>query len=212
MRLTFFLLVLANLAFYVWSAGYLGTTMDGHEPERLGQQLAPEKIAIGEPALARPAAAAVPEIACRLVGGAAADALAALEGRLAAETDLTVSRRTEPADIQYRVLIPSLPSRAVAEKKLGEVLALGVADAAASADEASGPFIVSLGIFSTEKAATDRLAQVGKNGVRSAKVAVRERSPARLLLEVRGAGVQDRLATLLATQPGVTLADCPAAR
>ena len=45
-RLFFFLLVLANLLFFAWTQRYLGASDDGHEPQRLEQQLHPEKLRI----------------------------------------------------------------------------------------------------------------------------------------------------------------------
>lgn len=46
MRLVFFLLVLANLVFYVWSAGYFGGQEEGREPQRLQNLLQPEKMRV----------------------------------------------------------------------------------------------------------------------------------------------------------------------
>ena len=45
-RLAFLLLVLANLAFFVWAAGYLGGTDEGREPDRLRNQINPDKLRI----------------------------------------------------------------------------------------------------------------------------------------------------------------------
>jgi hypothetical protein len=46
MRLAFFVLLLANVLLFVWGQGYLGTPDDGREPERLSQQMTPEKLRI----------------------------------------------------------------------------------------------------------------------------------------------------------------------
>jgi len=45
-RLGFFLLVFANLIFFVWAVGYLGGTDEGREPQRLMQQLHPEQLRV----------------------------------------------------------------------------------------------------------------------------------------------------------------------
>ena len=45
-RIVFLLLVFANLAVYVWAAGYLGGRDDGREPERLRNQLQPERLRV----------------------------------------------------------------------------------------------------------------------------------------------------------------------
>ena len=50
MRVVFFLLVLANLAFYGWHAGYIGPGPEpAGEPGRMAQQITPEKIRIISP-------------------------------------------------------------------------------------------------------------------------------------------------------------------
>ncbi|MBS3936389.1 MAG: hypothetical protein KGZ43_09465 [Sulfuritalea sp.] len=46
MRIAFLVLLLANLVLFVWGQGHLGTQGAGREPERMAQQLAPEKLRI----------------------------------------------------------------------------------------------------------------------------------------------------------------------
>ncbi len=46
MRIAFLVLLLANLVLLVWGQGRLGTQDAGREPERMAQQLAPEKLRI----------------------------------------------------------------------------------------------------------------------------------------------------------------------
>jgi hypothetical protein len=46
LRLTFFLLVFANLVFFAWAQGYFGGGDPNREPDRLVQQLQPEKLRI----------------------------------------------------------------------------------------------------------------------------------------------------------------------
>lgn len=45
-RLIFFLLVFVNLIFLIGTAGYLGESSEGREPQRLVQQLHPEQLRI----------------------------------------------------------------------------------------------------------------------------------------------------------------------
>lgn len=42
----FFLLVFFNLVFFAWAGGYFGVTDEGREPQRVVQQLHPEKLLI----------------------------------------------------------------------------------------------------------------------------------------------------------------------
>lgn len=67
------------------------------------------------------------------------------------------------------VYIPPLPGKAEADKKAGELKQFGVSDYFI-VQEGSSRYAISLGVFSTEKGAQDRLAQLKDEGVRSARV------------------------------------------
>ena len=206
MRLAFFLLLLANLAFYVWSAGYLGPVESGREPERLAQQIAPEKIRIVSDA--RPKAP-VQAKDCRLVSGLSSTAATSLRSALEGKEGVSISNPAGES-VAYWVVIPNLATQVAAEAKLGEVQRRGVSDGAVAADPDSGPFAVSLGVFSSDKAAQEHLADLRSRGVRSAVVEARAKSQARSALEVRGpSAVIQSLADLLPVEAGATLTDCP---
>ena len=49
LRLGFFLLVFANLVFFAWAQGYFGGADPNREPDRLNQQLQPEKLRLLAP-------------------------------------------------------------------------------------------------------------------------------------------------------------------
>lgn len=212
MRLVFFLLLLVNLVFYVWSAGFLGSPGGGREPERLAQEISPEKIRI---VTDRPPPAKVepkPGIECRLVKGLAAADLTAVENLLKNSEGVTLNVKTAPATSAHWVLIPALANRVFADKKLAELKQLGVEDAKIINDETSGPLVVSLGVFSTDKAAQDYLLALNKKGVRSAKTEARERPAAPTGLEVRAiAAFLQQLPETLAAYPGASVGECPAA-
>lgn len=46
MRVVFLMLLIANVLLFFWGQGYLGQQEAGHEPGRMTQQLAPEKLTI----------------------------------------------------------------------------------------------------------------------------------------------------------------------
>lgn len=54
-RLAFIILLLVNIGLFVWGQGHLGARDAGREPERLAQQLAPDKLRILPPADLSPA-------------------------------------------------------------------------------------------------------------------------------------------------------------
>lgn len=118
--------------------------------------------------------------------------------------DLASQRRNVPLDGgTWWVFIPPLPDRAMAEKKAGELKRLGVSDYFIVQENGPNRWAVSLGIFSAESGANSRLAELKDKGVRSARVAPRQREvPA---IEVRG--TEERLRALRAASPGGQ--DCP---
>lgn len=214
MRLVFFLLLLVNLVFYVWSAGFLGSPGGGREPERLAQEISPEKIRISTDLPSPPAKTETkPSIECRLVKGLAAADLTAVENLLKNSDGVSINVKAAPTTSAHWVLIPGLANRALAEKKLAELKQLGVDDAKIINDEASGPLVVSLGVFSTDKAAQDYLLALNKKGVRSARTEARERPVASSSMEIRASGeLLERLPETLAAYPGASIGECTAAQ
>src|SRR5574343_1263646 len=216
-----FLLALANLLFYAFSAGYLGRP-DNPDAWRVGQQILPERMRIvsrGEappapakadipkpvvaeaalpPAEAPPAAkeAAAPEsprkplevaplcLAWEHLSATDADKLAALlAGKFG---DFKVGRRVVAAEGNgWWVFIPPLAGKAEADKQAGELKQLDVSDFFVVQDGPSR-FAISLGVFSSEKGAQDRLADLKAKGVRSAKAGPRPGKDSTVRLQAQG--------------------------
>ena len=178
MRVLFFLLVLANLLFYGWHAGYIGPGESKKgEGERLAQQLAPEKIRIVTPDEARKIREAAktrvnvcfewgtfPAQEAEKVG----EALAALN----LGTRLVV--RTVEETAGWWVFMPPQGNKANADKKVDELKRLGVTDFFIVQDEGPNKFAISLGVFRTEDAAKSYLAAVSAGGVKTARADQRE--------------------------------------
>jgi hypothetical protein len=233
-----FLLVLVNVLFYAFSAGYFGRppNPDGH---RIEQQLMPERLRIvsrGEapkapaappvpaespvqegmasetpaeasdkpdkqekaaatetaapahaPAQA-PVQAQAPEASACLLWShlSATDAdrvTTLLAGKFA---DYKVKRQVEPGEGNgWWVYIPPLPGKAEADKKAGELRALEITDYFILQDGASR-HAISLGVFSSEKGAQDRLAELKAKGVRSAKLMPRPGKDATVTVQATG--------------------------
>lgn len=231
MKLLVFLLVLANLLFYAFSAGYFGRP-DNPDAGRVNQQILPERMRIvsrGEapavpaktdipkpvvveaaPQEAAPAREAAPEptakpaeaakevvapaskppeiaqicLAWEHLSAPDADRLAAmLAGKY---SDFKVSRRVIAAEGNgWWVFIPPLAGKADADKKAGELKQLDVSDFFVVQDGPSR-FAISLGVFSSEKGAQDRLADLKTKGVRSAKVGPRPGKDSTVRLQAQG--------------------------
>ena len=130
-RLAFLSLVLVNLAFFVWAAGYLGGADEGREPGRLSEQLNPEKLRIvvapaapatGQEALAAPPAA--PATVCRRLGPLAIADADRLAARLAAVGEVT---STPVEGRSYWVFIPAAAAKPT-DKTAAELRQAGISD------------------------------------------------------------------------------------
>jgi len=229
MRLAFLLLLLINIALWPFASGMLVLGNDGAEPLRLTSQIDPERIRIVpvDGGAAAPVAAIAPVVASE---PAATDAEAApaavcrvLAGFTREQADPFIARAREaypavqlveseqPGSLSWWVHIPDLATRQLADRKQAELRALGVREMALMPDADGQKFAISLGLFKTETAAKELMSSLNGQGVRSARIAMREGKAGRLRLELRGddAELTALLAEPLATVDGVEAADCP---
>jgi len=236
-RVLVFLFVLANLLFYAFSEGYFGRS-ESPDAHRLGQQVAPERIKIvarGEqPAAPAPAPVAVVPEAPAVVEApvqvapvvapvpvvnacsrwdqlptADADRLAVLISHKFPGFKLT--RHVDPGEGNgWWVFIPPLPSKADAERKAGELRGFGVTDYFIVQEAGANRFAISLGIFSSEKGAQERLADVKTQGVRSARMSLRPGKDSHVTLDVIGPESERRLLRQAASGllPGIRAQGC----
>ena len=224
MKVLVFLLVLANLLFYAFSTGLIGTG-GSNESGRIGQQLHPDRIRIvasgdapaPEIAPDEPVAAVEPAVeaaapAC-LRWASVTKIEAERVGRVISGgfADFSLEQKVLGAEASgWWVHIPAQANRAAADKKARELKALGVTDYFIVQDGASRNAI-SLGIFSTEKGAQEHLAKLQARGVRSARVGTRPDKEGNLQLEVRGPDERKALllTALAEALPKNPPKDCP---
>lgn len=227
MRALVFLLVLVNLLFYAFSAGYFGRP-DGPDAGRIEQQVAPERLHLvsrGEAPAAKVAATpAPPPVAAEpAVEAALESACLRWEHLVAADADRLASLLTEKFAVfrqsrrevagegsSWWVFIPPLPGKAEADKKAGELRLFGVTDYFIVPDSGPNRFAISLGVFSSEKGGQERLAELKQKGVRSARLAVRPGKDHQVVFEAVGpagdkAVLQEAAARLL---PKAAPRDC----
>jgi len=218
MRTLFLLLIAANLAFFAW-ARYYAPADSAADPEPLRRQLKPESIRIltggelaGLPVLKpRPAPDTQPPPACAEWGGFALAetprAAQALEP-LALGERLSQKRSEETAG--WWVFIPPQANRAGALKKTAELKALGIDDYFIIQDEGKTRWAVSLGVFSSEEAARNRLESLRAKGVRSAQTGARETPVAKIWFQVRNpdSALQGKLKELAQGSPGTEIRNC----
>jgi hypothetical protein len=204
-RIFFLLLIFINLIFFAWGQGYFGDApLAGREPERVSAQIASSKLRIVS--TAKPVAA--PE-SCRMVGNLKLTDAQQLQSSLSAQLSgvtIALSRSSEPQ--AWEVSITGLANRNAAVTKLTELKKFGVTDARI-VDAADGTVAVVLATFPSESAAQERLQNLTKKGVKSAKVSGPQ-APDIARLIVHGPDpLLARLPELTRSNAGATLADCP---
>jgi len=215
MRALFFALVLANLLFYGWHAGYIGPGEEKKgEPERLSQQIAPEKIRlVTADSPRRPAETARARSACLEWGSFPAQeaerALTALAPL--GLGDKLSSRKVEEA-AQWWVFMPPQGNKANADKKTEELKNLGVTDYFVVTDDGANKWAISLGVFRTEESAKNYLAAVSAKGVKTGRTGARETRVQKTLFQIRDAddATQAKLTEIRKDFAGIDLHDCPA--
>ncbi len=176
-------LLIANLAFFGWSQGWLdgivGVRANGdREPERLAQQVKPDSIVIlGDAAssaaasgAARTPVAAAAGASCLEAGpytaAEAAAAEAALQG-IAPAGSWNDLRSDKPGT--WLVYMGSYPDREAMLRKEEEI-GRGRAELEEIAVPGEGPFGLALGRFSDRADAERALAQLQQRGIRTARV------------------------------------------
>jgi len=215
MRLLFFIFLLLNAAAF----GYIryAENRAGADSQFALLQIAPEKMKLLKPALVRKdAARAQPGLVCLEWGGFAGDEVAraaAALGKLALGDKVT---QRDTGD-SYWVYIPPMKTQVEAEKKTGELKARGVADFYLMQDNDQWRYAISLGVFKTEEAANNYLAQLRQKGVRSAIASPRGAKGSLFVIRDPGDAAAAKIAELKVEFPAAqlkaaTCADAPVAK
>lgn len=205
-RLSFFLLVFANLLFFAWAQGYFGASDDGREPQRLAQQLHPEKLRT-VPAAQGPAVSKDASV-CRVVNGLAVAAAETLRAAVeAGGGSAAIVPLAEP--MRYLVVITDLANQAAAEKKAAELTRFGVEQQTAVALE-DGRHEIVLGSFAGEAAAREFLQGLAKRGIKSARMDGREAAATQARVEARGVAsvLLQQLPKLIAPHAEASIGEC----
>jgi len=221
LRLFALVMLLANAGYFAWSQGHLRPLgwgpVEQREPERLAQQLAPDKLRLDgappPPAAPSPAPAAPPTEAttCLAVAGLSAEQASAVTAALTS-ADLDNSRWTLDESVlpeRWIVYVGKFPSVDLLNRKKTELRSLRV-----EFRDVNAPALqpgLALGTYSTEAAAQTALQELGRAGVRSGKV-TKEREEQRSVA-VRLPALTDaersRIEPLVSQAAGKPLATCP---
>lgn len=171
MRIFFLLVLLANAATFAYLRYADGRSSADVQIALL--QISPEKVKLVQagalPAAANREAPALAAVCVEWGSFGAEDVTRAAAALSKLELGNRLSQRDSGGN--FWVHIPPLKSRADADKKAGEVRGLGITDFFVVQDPGPAQFAISLGIFKTEEAANNYLAQLRSKGIRSAIVA-----------------------------------------
>lgn len=194
-RPIFFALLLANVAFFAWreNAG----PPPGHEPQRLQQQIDPDKVqlllpqkpvpdkAVQEKPAAVEASAEGPALLCKAFSGISSDSAKAVQSAVASSApNAQVAVIASKESTSYWVHIPAQSSKSGAEKKVTELKEMGVSDSFIISDDGPNKWAVSLGLFKSREMADNYFQRLVKLGVRSAKIEVRDKAADKVRLEI----------------------------
>jgi len=212
MRTAFFVLLFVNAAFFAYRSYVTQYAQPASDPT--AQQIQPERIRIVQPEDLARLAASRRGVACLELGPVAAgDAARAEEAVGALSGGLKISQRRVDDAARWWVYIPPLPTRAAANQRVAELRKQGVDDSSLINDDPAWRNAISLGVFSTEDAASRRIDDLRRRGVRGAQAAPREGRGTRVYVQLRDAPepVRLRLVDLKDGFPGADVRECPGA-
>ncbi|MDH4059240.1 MAG: hypothetical protein OEU94_00360 [Aquincola sp.] len=185
-------LAAANLLFWAWTQGWLGTVwgyspMNDRDPSRLAQQVQPDLVRVLPPAAAQAAlqaakaalaaapvaSASAPQGVCLESGPLASGSIDAAEQALAAVLpERGWIRASREVAAQYGVVLGPFAGREPLARKGEELTRLRVSFEEVRLPAApEGQLTVSLGRYDTQAAAQAALDVFAKRGVRTARVA-----------------------------------------
>ncbi|MES2757806.1 MAG: SPOR domain-containing protein [Pseudomonadota bacterium] len=204
LKFVFWCLLCMNGLVFAYGQGMLGNFKGNErEPARIKNQLNTDKLALlpAAPAIAAaPAVAAVaapkPEaLACFEIGNFAQADARRFEARLAPldlGERLTRQAVTSTEVSSYMVIIPPQGSKEAADRKAGELRALGVTNFFIMNDTSPLKWAISLGVFKSEAAAQSQLATLNKQGVGTARVNPRGTQTTRQAFQFRGTDAAEK--------------------
>ena len=229
LKTLFWLLLIVNSGLFALQRGYLGDLIaDGREPQRIANQLHPDKVqllsasaaaaltasaAVAAPASTpAPVAAAQPNlIACTEIGNFEPAEAKRFEQQLAA---LALGDRQSRHNVKevasHMVYIPPLGDKEAADSKAGELKRIGITNYFIIQDNSSLRWGISLGVFKTEEAAKAHLANLTRQGVRSARIGARSIASSKMAFQLRDldAATKARLDGIKAGFPAQDMRQC----
>jgi hypothetical protein len=210
MRTAFFVLLFANAVFFAYRFYVTQYARPATDP--IAQQIQPDRIRIVQVEELARLAASRRGVACIELGPvAAADGARAEEAVGALAGGLKVSQRRVDEATRWWVYIPPLPTRAAANQRVAELKNQGVDDSSLINDDPVWRNAISLGVFSSEDAASRRVDELKRRGVRGAQAAPREGRAARVTCSCAMRAGASALRGAEGRVPGADVRECPGA-
>ena len=184
MRIVVYLLLLANLTFFIF------TKLDGGGGEglRLTQQVQPEKIKLLTPqevaALGPAKVASLADVCVEFGPLSDADRAKALTDLEPLGLGKLLSQRRMDIENTFWTSLGPFPNRNAADARVAELKKQNVKDMSV-VDAGRGQFAVSFGVYRTEQAAVSRAEELAALGVKLAKVQPRQQTLTQTMLVVR---------------------------
>lgn len=213
MRVVFFLLLLANVAFFAWAR--LGPEFAVSEAFLLSQQINPEAIRLLDQKEVTQLAARKPEpkgLACLEWGALSPQDVSRAQALLVSFAgNAKIAERRLEESAAFWVYMPPQPTRQGAQIKAAELKRLGIEEFFIVQDEGKFRFAISLGVFRTSDAARSYLDKLRNQGVRTAQVGPRDMQVQKVYLQIRDLPetASAKLPELRQGFPGTDVRDCP---
>lgn len=224
LKFFFWILLFANAGLLAYQQGALDSLLpNGREPARIANQLNADKIRLIPPAEAKPEAVPAAEpataqaekpaevLACIEIGNFNPEEAKRFSTELAG---LALGERVSQRPIQevssHMVFIPPQGDRETAERKAEQLRQLGVTDFFIIQDNPALRWGISLGVFKQEEAARAHLAQLNRQGVRTARIVQRGTNTGMVAFQLRkiDAQVKGTLDTIKARFPKQSMREC----
>ena len=221
------LLLIVNGGLFALHQGYLGSLIaDGREPQRIANQLHADQVQLlsasavyafatpvsaSGPAPTADAAARPTLIACTEIGNFEPAEAKRFEERLA---ELALGDRQARRNVKeiasHMVYIASQGDKEAADKKASELKRMGLTNYFIIQDNSSLRWGISLGVFKTEEAARNHLANLARQGVNSARIAARSITSRKMAFQLHNLDVatKTRLDSIKAGFPAQDMHQC----
>lgn len=210
-RLLFWVLLIFNLVLLTLLPGPLPGT-SSLEPQRVLQQVQPERVTIvSNPLTNDPALAAPKPAPCVEIGDFSTTAAAKFESRLAKLKlpTLPLKLQVQPPQASL-VFIPPQSDEASANRRLNQLRKLGFNDLSVVREPPARRWGISVGLFSSAELAAAQLENLKKAGVADARIEDYPVNSARFAYQLKGFASEDKpeLKTVITEFAGTSLRSC----